>query len=70
MIQDQILAEIDAVIEAVRKGRGSPEEAARLFESLGRTCCRLRGHSIAYRRSERRKGARIRENAANRERTS
>jgi hypothetical protein len=61
MIQDQILAEIDAAIAEVRRKPTSPEEAVRIYERLGRKVAHLRGHSIAYRKSERRKGARIRE---------
>ena len=60
MIRDQIISEIDATIENIRRGNGFIEESARLYEKLGRSVVHLRGSSIAYRRSERKKGAAVR----------
>jgi len=64
MITDDILAAIDATLREVRRpgvSGQSGETVAKIYEQLGRKVCDLRGSSIAYRRSERRKGARIRE---------
>lgn len=60
MIQDQILAEIDATLSKLRRA-ASANEANWLYEQLGRKVTGLRSSSVAYRRSERKKGARIRE---------
>lgn len=61
MVADRILALIDETIVKVQRGNGSPAEAATLYEKLGRECARLRRNSIAFRKSERRKGQRIRQ---------
>lgn len=64
MIQDQILAEIDTTITKVKRNSTSAEETTRLYEQLGRKVASLRSNSVAYRKSERKKGARIRADLA------
>ena len=68
MVTDEILSAIDATINDTRRHPYTMEQAASRYEKLGREVCRLRGNSIAYRRSERRKIADARDVLMSRER--